>query len=311
VAGALALLHNVVPAEKPRLDIPGTLSVTGGLFALVYGFSHAQTSSWSNPVTVAMLGSGVILLALFAWIQNRSDHPLLPPRVVTDRGRGASFLSILISGGAVFAVFLFLTYYLQQNLGYSPITTGLAFMPMTAVIMVTAVIVTTKLRGRFGPRLVVSTGMALGSAGMLLLTQLGLHASYVSDILPALLTMGFGLGLVFSTAMNRATLGVDPADAGVASATVSASQQIGGSIGTALLSTLAASAATSFVSGAAGHPSATLLAQASVHGYTTAFAWAAGIFALGAIVAAVLFPRDVVAGDAVATEPVAEPVLAH
>jgi EmrB/QacA subfamily drug resistance transporter len=308
VAGALTLLHNITPAEKPRLDVPGTLTVSGGLFALVYGFSHAQTTSWGNSLTVIMLSAAAVLLALFAWIENRSPNPLLPLRVITDRNRGASFLSIGISGAAIFAVFLFLTYYLQQTRGYSPVSTGLAFLPMTALIMFSAAVATTKLRGRVGPRPLVVVGMLLGGTGMLLLTRLGVHASYAADILPSLLIIGLGLGLVMSTAMNNATLGVEHSDAGVASATVNASQQIGGSIGTALLSTITASAISSFVAGAGAPPSKALLAQAAVHGYTTAFAWAAGIFAIGAVVAAVLFDRRAAAGQ---TDAGSEPVLAH
>jgi EmrB/QacA subfamily drug resistance transporter len=304
IAGGLALLHNQATANHPRLDWPGAVTVTGGLFALVYGFSHAETTSWTNPLTVGMLAGGVVLLALFAWIESRVANPLLPLRVVTDRNRGASFLSIGISGAAMFGVFLFLTYYLQQTRGYSPVATGLAFLPMTAVVMVSAVIGNTKLRARFGPRILVVSGMLLGAAGMYYLTRLGLSSSYVTDILPALVIMGVGIGLVMSSSMSGATLGVEPQDAGVASATVSASQQVGGSIGTALLSTLATSAAASMLTGV--RPTPQLIAQASIHGYTTAFAVAAAIFAVGAIVAAVLFGRGVRSVQAEG-----QPVLAH
>jgi predicted MFS family arabinose efflux permease len=243
---------------------------------------------------------------VFVALQARSRNPLLPLRVVTDRNRGASFLSIGISGAAMFAVFLFLTYYLQQNLGYSPVSTGVAFLPMTASVMVSAMLATTKLRDRLGPRTLAVAGMSLGGLGMLYLTRLGVSSSYVTDILPALLVMGAGLGLVMSTAMNSATLGVAPADSGVASATVSAAQQVGGSIGTAMLSTIAASAVTSFMAGAHAAPSAALLAHASVHGYTMAFAWAAAIFGLGAVVAGALFAREVPV-----TEPAAQVAMAH
>ena len=304
IAGGLALLHNQAAVNRPRLDWLGAVTVSGGLFALVYGFSHAETTSWTNPLTLGMLSAGVVLLALFAWIESRVANPLLPLRVVTDRNRGASFLSIGISGAAMFGVFLFLTYYLQQTRGYSPVATGLAFLPMTAVVMVSAVIGNTKLRARFGPRILVVTGMLLGSGGMYYLTRLGMSSSYVTDILPALVMMGVGIGLVMSSSMSGATLGVKPQDAGVASATVSASQQVGGSIGTALLSTLAASAATSMLAGT--RPTPQLIAQASIHGYTTAFAVAAAIFAVGAIVAAVLFERRVPS-----PQPEGQPVLAH
>jgi EmrB/QacA subfamily drug resistance transporter len=305
ITGALRLIHNERPAVRPKLDVPGIFTVGLGLFSLVYGFNHAETTSWGNSATIGWLVTGAGLLAVFAWLEHRSDHPLLPLRVVADRNRGASFLSIAISGAAMFGVFLFLTYYLQQTLAYSPVTTGLAFLPMTLTIMSSAVIANTRLRGRFGPRALVVVGMVLGAAGMFMLTGLGLHSSYAGDILPALLMMGIGIGFVIASGMNGATLGVRPSDAGVASATVNASQQVGGSLGTALLSTLAASAATSFISGG-GHPTPTLIAQAAIHGYTTAFAVAGGIFLVGAVVAGLLYEGGV---PEVATGN--EPLLAH
>ena len=308
IAGALTLLHNEAPAVKPKLDIPGVLTVSAGLFSLVYGFSHAETTSWTNPTTLGFLIGGAILLIAFAAIQSRSRNPLLPLRVVTNRNRAASFITIGISGSAVFGVFLFLTYYLQQNRGYSPVATGIAFLPMTAAVMISAAVATNKLRARFGPRPLVMTGMALGAAGMLYLTRLGVDSSYTSAILPALIAIGVALGLSMASAMNSATLGVHPADAGVASATVSASQQIGGSLGTALLSTVATSALTSYITGAHAHVSQALLAHAAVHADTMAFSWAAVIFAVGAVIAGALFERGT---KALEVEPGVAPVLAH
>ncbi len=303
VSGAVTLLHNQAPATKPRIDIPGVLTVTSGLFALVYGFNHAQTTSWSNSLTIAALTAGVALLAAFVAIERRVSSPLLPLRVVMDRNRAAAFISMGLAAVAMFGVFLFLTYYLQVSRGYSPVSTGLAFLPMTLVIMVTAVVATTRLRSRVGPRPLIVTGMALGAIGMLLLRGIGLDSSYAGVILPALLIMGIGLGLVFSTAMNSATLGVEPHDAGVASATVNAAQQVGASLGTALLSTLAAGAATSVL---AGHrPTPALVAHAAIHGYTTAFTVSAGVFAAAAVIAGLLFTRK---ADQRAV--VGEPVLA-
>jgi EmrB/QacA subfamily drug resistance transporter len=304
VAGALTLLHNQAPESRPRLDIPGVLTVSGGLFALVFGLSHAQTTSWTSPVTLAALIAGGVLLAAFGLIERRTAHALLPVRVLADRNRAGSFLSIGIAGASMFGVFLFLTYFLQQTRGYSPLLTGVAFLPMTIAVMVTATLATTKLGPRVGPRPLVTVGMVLGVASMLYLTRLSLHSSYATDILPALLGLGVALGLVFSPSMNNATLGVAAEDAGVASATVNASQQVGGSIGTALLSTLASSATTSFLGG--GRPTAALVAQATIHGYTTAFAWSAALFVLGAVVAGLLFARR-----APASAPAAEPVLVH
>ena len=308
IVGALALLHNEAPAVKPKLDIPGVLAVSAGLFSLVFGFSHAETTSWGNHTTLAFLFAGVLLLTLFAVIKSRSRNPLLPLRVVTDRNRAGSFLTIGIAGSAVFAVFLFLTYYLQQGRGYSPVATGIAFLPMTAAVMISAAVATNKLRARFGPRPLIVTGMLLGAGGMLYLTRLSVDSSYATGILPALIAIGAGLGLAMASAMNSATLGVRPADAGVASATVSASQQIGGSLGTALLSTVATSALTSYIVGAHTHPTRLLLAHAAVHGYVTAFAWAGVLFAIGAIIAGVLFEPGT---KALEVDPAAAPALAH
>ncbi len=308
IAGALSLLHNEAPATKPKLDIPGVLTVSAGLFSLVFGFSHAETTSWTNPVTVGFLISGALLLTLFAAIQSRSRNPLLPLRVVTNRNRAASFITIGISGSAVFGVFLFLTYYLQQTRGYTPVATGVAFLPMTAAVMISAAVATNKLRARFGPRPLVVTGMALGAAGMLYLTRLGVTSSYLTAVLPALVAIGVGLGLSMASAMNSATLGVAPADAGVASATVSASQQIGGSLGTALLSTIATSALTSYITGAHAHLSQAVIAHAAVHADTLAFTWAAAIFAVGALIAGALFERGT---KALEIDPGVAPALAH
>jgi EmrB/QacA subfamily drug resistance transporter len=304
VSGALVLLVNQAPAEKPKLDVPGILLVSSGLFALVFGLSHAQTTSWGNPLTVGTVVASVPLLVLFVIREWRAKHPLLPLRVVADRNRGASFVSVGLASASMFGVFLFLTYYLQQNLGYSPILTGVAFLPMTIMIMVTATTATTKLAPRVGPRSLVTVGMLLGAAAMFYLTKIGIHSSYATAILPALMVMGVGVGLVFSPSMSNATLGVEAQDAGVASAMVNTSQQVGGAVGTALLSTLATSAATGYLAGA--HPSAALIAHATVHGYTTAFAWSAALFALGAVLAAVVFR-----GGATQVAGAAEPVFAH
>jgi EmrB/QacA subfamily drug resistance transporter len=287
VSGAATLLRNQAPATKPQLDIPGVATVSLGLFALVYGFNHAQTTSWGNTVTLVVLAAGVLLLASFAVIERRVANPLLPPRVIMDRNRAAAYISMGLAAIAMFGIFLFLTYYLQVNRGYSPVTTGLAFLPMTLVVMVTAVVATIRLRARVGPRPLMVAGMVLGALGMLMLRGIGVDTSYASGVMPGLLTIGIGLGLVFSTALNSATLGVTESDAGVASATVNAAQQVGASLGIALLSTLAASAATSFVAGQ--RPTPLLLARAAIHGYTTAFTISAGIFAAAALIAGVLF----------------------
>ncbi len=290
VAGAMILVRNSRPRSRPRLDMPGTAAVSSGLFALVFGFAHAQTTGWGNRLTIGVLATGVLALGGFVALERRSTTPLLPLRVLADRNRGASFLSIAVAGGAIFAVILFLTYYLQQTRGLSPITTGTAFLPMTATIMCAAVLGLTRLQQRFGPRALIAAGMSLGALGTLYLTRIGVHSSYAPGILPALIVLGAGLGLVFSTSIANATLGVEPSDSGVASATVNASQQVGGSLGVALLSTIAASASARYLAGA--HHVHDPVGQAAVHGYAVGFSWAAGIFAVSAVVCAALFtPR--------------------
>jgi EmrB/QacA subfamily drug resistance transporter len=299
--GALALLANPARAARPRIDVPGTLAAGAGVFSLVFGFSKAQTLGWGDPVTIGFLVAAAVLLAIFVAIERRVSAPLLPLRVVADRNRGGAYLAVGLVAIGMFGVFLFLTYYLQTTLGYSPVKTGLAFLPMVGAIMVAAGASTAKLLPRVGPRPLIPTGMALAAAGMVLLTGIGLHSTYAADVLPGLLVLGLGIGLVMAPSLNTATAGVEPSDAGVASAMVNTAQQVGGSIGTALLSTLAASAATAYAESHAGQ-----LALAAVHSYTTAFWWSAAIFAAAALVTGLLLrsgaPEHSQAGA---------PVLAH
>jgi EmrB/QacA subfamily drug resistance transporter len=300
---ALRLLVNQAHPERPRIDVPGVLAASGGLFAIVYGFSNAETHSWSATVTIVALIAGLVLLTAFVVIERRTDHPLLPLHVVWDRARGGAYASIALAGSGVFGVFLFLTYYLQQNLGLSPLTTGVAFLPMTGVIVVTSTTVQTRVLPRTGAKPIVVIGMTLGLIAMILFTRLTPGGSYASDVLPGLLVIGLGMGCVFAPAFSTATLGVDRQDAGVASAMVNTSQQVGGSVGTALLSTLFASAAASYAS---SHAHVRGIANASlIHGYTTAFWWAAGIFGVGLLVALVVLPANIKPRG-----PAAEPSLA-
>ncbi|MEU6849232.1 MFS transporter [Actinacidiphila alni] len=285
--GGLQLLHGGTLPDRPKLDIPGTALVSAGLFCIVYGFSNAETHHWGSVQTWGFLvAGGILLIAFYAW-QRRAEHPLLPLRVVTDRDRGASFLAMFISGAGMFGVFLFLTYYLQQSLHYSPVSTGLAFLPMIAVMIVTSVTTTNVLVPRIGARPIVPTGMALAGVAMVWLTALDLNSTYAAHVLPPLLVMGLGLGSIFATAMNLATAGVQAHDAGVASAMVNTSQQVGGSVGTSLLNTLATSAATSYLVGRQRTPASA--AQAQLHSYSTAYWWSAAFFAVGMVVTFVLY----------------------
>lgn len=306
-AAAVVLIRDAPRRADARLDIPGTLTASAGLFALVFGFSSAETRAWDHPVTIAALAVGALLLAAFVAVERRVAQPLLPMRVVLDRDRGGAYLAVGIAGVAMFGVFLFLTFFLQTTLGFSPVETGLAFLPMTAAIVVTAMTTQTKVLPRVGAKPLVSSGMALAATAMLVFTGLSVDSTYAADVLPALLLMGVGFGLVMAPSMAAATFGVAPHDAGVASAMVNTGQQVGGSIGTALLSTIAASATTDALAGA-GRPAPDLLAQAAVHGYTTAFWWAAGILALGALVTGLLLRPKAAQPEPLAS---AEPALAH
>jgi EmrB/QacA subfamily drug resistance transporter len=288
--GAGRLLVNMRPAKRPRVDVPGVLVASSGLFALVYGFSNAEMDSWTAPLTIGMLAYGVVAAVLFVALERRVASPLLPLRVVSDRNRGAAFLAVSVAGVAMFATFLFLTYYLQQGLGFSPIESGLAFLPLVIAIFAVAPAAATKLLPRVGPRPLVPSGMAIAALGLVYLTGIGVESSYAGAVLPAVIVLGVGFGLIMAPSFATATHGIEPGDAGVASAMVNTSQQVGGSLGLALLSTLFAGAVSGYTA-AAGTPVGLARAEAAVHGYTTAFWWAAGILAAGAIVTRLLFER--------------------
>jgi EmrB/QacA subfamily drug resistance transporter len=296
---ALRLLHHVPAPDRPRLDVPGTLVASSGLFALVFGLARAESDGWGDPSTLALLGASAVLLAAFVALQRRVAHPLLPLRVVTDRNRGGAFLAIGTAGAGIFGVFLFLTFYLQSTKGLSPLETGLAFLPMNFAIILTATIVNTRVLARTGPRPLVPTGMALAALGMVLLTRIGVDTAYATHVLPSLILIGLGFGLVVAPSFATATLGVPRHDSGVASAMVNTSQQVGGSIGTALLSTLAVSATTDYIATHGPGPAA------AVEGYVTAFWWAAAIFAVGAVVCGALLRSGAMDAPRAAPEPVA------
>jgi Major Facilitator Superfamily len=235
----------------------------------------------------------VVLGAGFAAWQGRAAHPLLPPRVVLDRNRGGAYASMLIASAGMFATFLFLTYYLQQTLGYSPVVTGFAFLPIAGSIAVAANLSTIVLMPRIGPKPLVATGMLVGAGAMVWFAQLGPHTSYASGVLGPIIMTGAGLGLVIAPSINTGTFGVAPQDAGVASATVTVGQQLGASIGTSLLNTIFAGAVSGYIAAhiasarLIGLPALTALGLA--HGYDTAFWWTSAILAFGAIVAGLLF----------------------
>jgi EmrB/QacA subfamily drug resistance transporter len=290
--GGAVLMARQPSRVKPRLDVPGALLVSSAVFCLVYGFSNAATHSWHAPSTYGFLAAGVALGVAFAAWQGRAAHPLLPPRVVLDRNRGGAYLSMLIGTAGLFGAILFLTYYLQQTLGYSPLVTGFAFLPMSGGLIVMANLSTTALMPRFGPKPLVASGMLAASGGTAWLAQLGPHTGYATGVLGPLILVGIGLGLVIAPAISAGTFGVAPQDAGVAAATVTVGQMLGGSVGSSLLNTIFTSAVASYITthlAAArliGRQALTGLALA--HGYDTAFWWTAGIFAAGAVVSGAL-----------------------
>ena len=230
----------------------------------MFGFSRAETAGWAAPLTVSCLVAGPLLLAAFVAAERRSPHPLLPLRVILDRTRGGSYAVLGLTGIALFGVFLFLTYYLQEIKGYSPVTSGLLFLPFVGGILVTSTVSSIALP-RVGPRALITSGMLLAAGAMAYLTQLTATSSYAAIILPAVIVMGLGFGMIFAVTINTATAGVRPQDAGVASALVNTMQQVGGSIGLSALSTVALTATASYL---AVHHARPAPAIAATHGYT-------------------------------------------
>lgn len=316
IAGAIVFVTSVPRVgPRPKLDVPGTILVSAALFSLVYGFSNAESDGWDSPASWGFLAAaGVLLIAFVLW-QRRAEHPLLPLPIILHRNRAASYSAILIAGAGMFGIFLFVTYYLQATLKFTPIQTGLGFLPMIAMLVLAAQLSTNIFVPRFGPKVMVPIGMTIAASGMVYLTHLGVTANYAVDLLPPLMILGFGMGSTMPAAIQTATLGVDRHYAGVASAMVNTSQQVGGSIGTALLNTLAATAATDYL---ASHlpPTPAVAAEAAVHSYATAYWWGAAFFAFGAVLTAFLYrrrsaaPAPAPAGpEAAADTP--EPVVAH
>jgi EmrB/QacA subfamily drug resistance transporter len=270
---------------KAGYDLPGAVTVTASLFLLVYGFTVAGTHGWTAPLTIALLAGAAVLMGVFIAIELVSKHPLLPMRVLIDRNRGGSYLASLLVGSGLLGTFLFLTYFFQGTLHYSALKTGFAFLPFSGGIIIGAGLAS-RLLPRMGPRTLMIVGLASAATGLLWFTGLTVHSSYLAHVLPPEILVSLGMGMAFVPMSSTALVGVEPQDAGVASALVNTTQQVGGSLGTALLNTVAASAAATFV---AGHvKSAAAVQTAAVHGYTTAFTVSAALLAGAAVVAGVL-----------------------
>ncbi|MFI8537439.1 MFS transporter [Streptomyces aquilus] len=277
------------PKAGARMDVPGVLLASVGMFCVVYGFSNAAEHSWSTPSAWGYLVAAAVLLIAFAAWQSRAANPLLPPRIVLDRNRGAAYLTVFFVGIGLFGIMLFLIYFLQNNLGYSAIKSGVVLLPMIVFTTVAAGVGAVKLLPKHGPKPLITLGMLLNAVGLAWLTQIDAHSTYTADILGPTLAVGFGMGLVYSAAARTGTSGVAPQEAGIASACINTGQQLGGAVGTALLNTIAATAASGWLdSHVTGKPTAEQLGLAAIDGYTTVFWWCAAFFAFGAVAAGVL-----------------------
>lgn len=282
---AFPLLKESRAEGDRRFDIPGTVAVTGGLALLVYGFTEASIHGWSAPRTLGLLIVAAIILAQFIAWETRAANPILPLRIVLHRNRGGSYLAFLLATLGMFSSFLFLSYYFQSVLGFSPLKAGVAFLPFPLGV-ITSSTIASKTLPRFGPRVLAITGFSLATLGMLWLTQLPPHSAYLLHVVPSELLISLGMGHVFVPLSSTALLGVPNHDAGAASALVNTMQQIGGSLGIALLNTIATTATASYAAAHGGFSKA-----AEVHGFTTAFSVSVGIMLLALIAVASLIRR--------------------
>jgi EmrB/QacA subfamily drug resistance transporter len=283
IGGWLVLTDSRNPSN-PRFDVPGVLLAAGGLVALVYGCSEAVARGWTSRTVLVTLTLSIVMMVLFVVRQARAASPLLPLRIVLDRNRGGAYLAVAMGIAGMFGAFLFLTYFLQVVLRYSPFQAGVAFLPMVLGSQGGSWLIASRLMPRVPARMLMASGAVVAAAGMLFLTRLQADSSYLTLVLPAELLLGIGISCMMVPGFSVGTLGVDRRDAGVAAATVNTAQQIGGSLGTALLNTVAAGATIAYLATqqAGGR------AQALVHGYSVATSWGTAILLAGAVIAAVL-----------------------
>lgn len=289
VVGAVFLLDESRSPGRARFDLAGAVLATGGLVALVHGFSTAASAGWDAPLTLGLLLGGVAILVMFLVVEQRTAHPLLPLRIVAHRGRGGAYLAFLLVFVGMFGLFLFVSFYLQTIQGYSPAATGVAFLPLAAGGIGAAPLVN-RLATRVPPRILLAAGLLAAAAGMGWLTQLEVDSGYAVHVLPALLAVGLGMGIVAPVAVNLATLGVAHRDSGAAGAALNTAQQVGASLGTALLNTIAATGTATYLAAHPPGPGIRLAAQ--VNGYAIATTWAAGILTAAALIALILVKAD-------------------
>ena len=304
----LALLHDRPGHSGARLDVPGVLLGCGGLVAIVYGFSEAEPRGWTDSLVLGLFAAGVVLLVGFVWWQNRAPSPLLPLHIVKDRNRAGCFLTMGLAVIGMFGMFLFMTYYLQVILDYSPVKTGLAFLPLTVAIIIGSTQISARLMHHVPPRTLMVPGAVLAAAGMSFFTRLTVNSDYTTELLPGLLLMGLGMGLIFMPVFATATAGVAPQDSGVTSATVNTAQQVGGSIGTALLNTIATTSSTAYIAAHLHNPAqkALITSKGIVHGYTVAIWWAVAVMLMAGLVAGLMVTARAPKHGATAQAPVPE-----
>ena len=279
---AAKYVHESKAEGDHTYDIPGVVTATAGLFALTYGFNEAARAGWTNSITLTFFATAAVLLIAFVVIESKVANPLMPLRVITERNRGGSYLGSLIVGAGLFSMFLFLGLYLQVILGYTPLRSGFAFIPFSIGIIIFAG-VASQLLPKVGPKPLMVPGLVFAGIGLLMLTRITPETGYATHVLPSLLIMSSGIALVFIPLTSTSLHGVSGRDTGVASAMVNTSQQIGGSLGVALLNTIAATAATSY---AATHTELGKMVQpfAVTHGFTVAFKVSAALLFAGAVV---------------------------
>ena len=276
---AIPFVHESHAEGDHAYDIPGAVTISLGLVSLVYGFSRAATYGWAKVGTYQFFIIAAAFIAVFFYIEAKTKGPILPIRVLTERNRGGSYAATLLVGAGLFTMFFFLSIYFQTVLGYSPLKSGFAFLPFSMGVIAFAG-VASNLLPKVGARPLMLTGLVMASIGLLLLSRITPGSSYTTHVLPSIIIMSTGLALVFIPSATTGLHGIQQRDSGVASALINTSQQIGGSLGAALLNTVAVTAGTSF---AIGHPN---LARtyATVHGFSVAFKFGTLFLILAAIV---------------------------
>ena len=285
-----------------HFDLPGAASITGGLMLLVYAMTHAAQHGWGSAETIVLLAASAGLIGAFVAIEARSEAPLLPLRLFRLRTLSGSNLAGLLFGATVFSQFFLLTLYMQQVLHYSAMKTGVAYVALTLTVIVFAN-VSQAVTLRVGVRRVLPVGLLLAAVGLVLYAQLPVDGKYFWDLFPAFLLSGLGMSFAFIPMTIGALAGVKHSEAGIASGLINTSQQIGGAIGVAAATTIAATYTTRYLH---AHPGAESGGAALTHGFQVAFYVLAAVAALAAVLSAVIIESEPVLADAdVATDEVA------